>query len=120
MINEIKNDSVGARDISAQELLDLISAGKSVRVVNVLNKEYYQKCHIVGSDSVPYNDLKKAAESWKKNEHIVVYCASKDCPLSGQARDLLIALGFTNVQAYEGGIAEWRALGHPVEGECKR
>lgn len=118
MVNEVKNNR--SRDISAQELLDLVNQGKSVRVINVLAKEYYQKCHIVGSDSVPYAELKKAAESWSKSDHIVVYCASKECPLSGQARDLLTALGFTNVQAYEGGIAEWQEKGYPVEGECKK
>jgi rhodanese-related sulfurtransferase len=44
----------------------------------------------------------------------VTYCAGDDCHASAEGAKQLAALGFT-VQAYEGGISEWKAAGYPTE-----
>jgi len=87
-------------------------------VINVLPEEHYQDCHIKGSINIPLDVLGPYAENLNKNITIVVYCASHQCSASRNAWHLLHDMGFENVMAYEGGMAEWYGQGLPVEGMC--
>jgi rhodanese-related sulfurtransferase len=85
-------------------------------LINVLSPEAYEDCHIKGSINVPLDTLAEYSEKLPKNAEIIVQCASYVCPMSRRAWRLLKDKGFTNVKAYEGGTAEWYALGLPTEG----
>ena len=87
-------------------------------VVNVLPKESYNDCHIIGSINVPLDTLKEYSHGLKRETPIVVYCASYVCSASRSAWHTLNEMGFSNVWAYEGGMAQWCQLGYPVEGSC--
>jgi rhodanese-related sulfurtransferase len=89
-------------------------------IVNVLDKEYHDDCHIKGSIHVTVDDLEKKAASWDKNSEIVFYCTNFYCTSSGWAADQATKMGFKHVYAYEGGMAEWYQKGYPVEGQCKK
>jgi rhodanese-related sulfurtransferase len=91
---------------------------KNLKVINVLNPEYYADAHIKGSMNVPLEELKDFALSTAKDTPIVVYCASYMCPSSAQAWHTLHELGFEHVYAYEGGINEWYHAKLPVVGPC--
>jgi len=90
-------------------------------IVNVLDKEYYDDCHIKGSINVPFENLKSYAKAnWDKDTtEIVVHCTNYKCTASAAGWEMLHALGFKKVFAYEGGTAEARQVGIPVEGPCK-
>lgn len=88
-------------------------------LINVLPQINFQDCHIPGSIHIAMADLEREAAKLDKNQEIIVYCASYECPLSRKAWHLLHDLGFTNIRAYEGGMREWSQLGFPVEGGCK-
>lgn len=88
-------------------------------IINVLNKESYQDCHIKNSISVPLEQLESYAQKLDKNQEIILYCARYECPLSRKAWHVLNKLGFKNIRAFEGGMAEWKAKGYPAEGACK-
>ena len=90
-----------------------------VLVINVLSKETFDDCHISGSLNVPLKGLKAAAQQRKKEQEIVVYCASYTCPASKEAFLVLKELGFINIEAYEGGMKEWKQKELPHVGECK-
>ncbi len=90
-----------------------------MKLINVLAKEAYDDCHITGSLSVPLVALAAYVKDLPKNTELIVYCAHYDCPASRKAWQLLTDLGFTNVFAYEGGIAEWHQKGYPTEGSCE-
>ncbi len=92
---------------------------ENVRVINVLSPETYADCHIKGSLNIPYDSLIEYTKNFPKDTEMVVYCASYVCPMSGRAATLLKDQGFTNVCAYEGGAAEWVALGYPTEGPAQ-
>lgn len=92
---------------------------KKLLVINALAKKYYTDCHIVGSISVPLDTLAQFASPLEKDTPIVVYCASYHCPVSEKAWRILHSLGFTNVVAYEGGMAEWAQKGYLLEGACQ-
>ncbi len=90
-----------------------------MKVINVLSPEVFKDCHIKGSINVPFDELDAYAQTLAKDEEIVVQCASYVCPMSRRAWKLLHDKGFINVKAYEGGTAEWYALGLPTEGPAK-
>jgi rhodanese-related sulfurtransferase len=89
-------------------------------VFNVLAPEVFHDCHITGTLNVPYAELADYVKDFPKNTEIIVYCASPICPMSRKAWQLLQELGFTNVRAYEGGMAEWYSLGYPYEGPAQK
>ncbi len=89
-------------------------------IVNVLDKEYFDDCHIKGSVHVPFGDLKEyALQYWDKdNTQIVIHCSNYSCGASFEGYKIVSQLGFKNVWAFEGGTAEAKEAGIPVEGPC--
>lgn len=86
---------------------------QSLYVINVLDKSNYDECHIKGSTSVPYAEIKSWAQSIPKDTEIVVYCANYACTASGFGAQQLIDMGFDSVWAYESGMHDWHAKGFP-------
>jgi len=95
---------------------NMMASKRRLRVINVLDPEYYADAHIKGSINVPLKELKDFAQHTDKQTPIVVYCASYECPMSKQAWHVLHELGFQDLYAYEGGINEWYRGGFPTEG----
>lgn len=89
-------------------------------VVNVLGPKEYEDVHIKGSINVPLENLATAAQSWPKEVKVIVYCANYMCTASADAARTLTKQGFTDVLAYEGGVAEWKQKGFPVEGPAQQ
>lgn len=87
------------------------------RLWNVITRDYFKpEKNIPGSKWIPVTDLSKELPGLdvKKDEAIVVYCGSFQCPSSKQAAQLLSKEGYTNVSAYEGGLADWKEGGLPL------
>lgn len=89
-------------------------------VVNVLDKEYYDDCHIKGSIHVPYEKVADFAATVDHEAELVFYCSNYMCTASGAAAQELMDLGFKHVWAYEAGMAEWYQAELPVDGPCKK
>lgn len=87
-------------------------------IINVLSPDTYEDCRIKGSINVPVDKIEEYAKKLDKNTPIVVYCASYSCPASSRAWHKLKNMGFTNIKAYEGGMAEWKQKEYPLEGSC--
>lgn len=90
-----------------------------VIVLNVLSKEQYDDCHIKGSEHVALDELENFVQNIDKDADIIVYCSNYQCSASEWACQTLLKLGFKNVHAYEGGMAEWLSMGLPSEGPCQ-
>jgi|GEM_PF-1060000 len=93
---------------------------QSLYVLNILDKQWHNDCHIAGSINVPFAELEEFVRDKDKDTEIVVYCSNYQCVASEQAYKILTKMGFTNVWAYEGGIAQWFQMGYPVSGACKK
>lgn len=91
---------------------------QKVMVINVLGKEYFNDCRIKGSISVPIHDLKLFVDVLDRAQPIVVYCANYHCNASREAWYTLDEMGFSNLWAYDGGVADWKQAGLPTEGPC--
>ncbi len=87
-------------------------------VVNVLDKELYDDCHIKGSIHIPFDQLKDAPNIIDKNAQVVCYCSNYMCGASSAARKKLIEMGYKKVYVYEAGMAEWHQKGFPVGKNC--
>lgn len=96
------------------------SSNKSdLLVINVLDKELYDDCHIPGSVQVPMMDVQKHVASLPKTTKIVVYCSNHACTASPYVVKKLKKDGFENVWDYDAGMAGWYQAHYPVEGPAK-
>ena len=105
------------KTLSTEELLQRLQQGNSFQFWNVLTDEYFNGEMIPGSRHVPLDRVARevSQEQIAKDAEIVVYCGGPKCPQSLQAAQKLAELGYTNVQAYEGGLEEWKHAGQKIE-----
>lgn len=92
-------------------------------VVNVLDADYYNDCHIKSPHSINLDleDLDAFAQTLDPEKaEVIFYCSNYMCTASGFAAKMLMQKGFKNVWAYEAGMADWYQKGLPVEGPCKK
>jgi len=77
--------------------------------------------HIPGARSLPFDlaaDLLASMQiELARNQPLITYCARNDCDEGLELALFLRHIGFTNVQLFAGGLAEWRAAGGAVEVE---
>jgi len=106
------------RIINRDELQDMIKIPDSnVKIVDVLPEDRFQQEHIKGAISLPVGKIDKyAGQRLNQDDHIIVYCANRQCQASPKAAQMLAAKGFKNIYDYEDGLADWKAAGLPVEG----
>jgi rhodanese-related sulfurtransferase len=106
------------RIMDRAELKKRLDAKERFHFWNVLTKDFYHEDkNIPGSKHVPQDTLTAETVAKmvpRKDEPIVTYCGGTQCPQSKQAAEKLVALGYTNVSAYEGGIQDWAEAGLPL------
>ncbi len=103
------------------------ATNKALKIVSVNDEDVYKDAHIKGDIRIPYEkitNLEQVTEGWDKNTPVVVYCTDYACTASKTFAKALMEHGFTNVAAYEGGIAEWYQLNlkdksYPFEGPAQ-
>jgi rhodanese-related sulfurtransferase len=93
-------------------------------IINVLDKELYEDSHIFGSVQCDIDNLDNFLKNISKRAVLIFYCANYLCKSSFEAAKMAKELGYENVFAYEGGIAEWYQRGKSndefrVSGPCK-
>ncbi len=105
------------RTISTDELQVRLRDRTGLEFWNVLTDDYFTGEFIPGSRRVPLDQVGREAAKARlaKDAEIVVYCSGPGCPQSRLAAEKLSALGYTNVQAYEGGLTSWKNTGLPLE-----
>ena len=105
------------KQITRDELVRIKESGEKFKLVDVLPRDNFEKEHIHGAISLPLADIeKKAAKLLKKDEKIVVYCASFECKASTMAAEKLIGLGYKDVLDYKGGLKDYKEGGLNLEG----
>jgi rhodanese-related sulfurtransferase len=106
------------KTITAQDLKNRLDSGEDTVLVNTLSNEYFQQQHIPGSINIPTEEIESRAEKelLRKDQDIVVYCASPTCQASPAAARKLEEMGYTNVYEYSGGLQGWDEAGYPFAG----
>ena len=95
-------------------------AEENIVLMNVLDKEYFDDCHIPGSVNVPVDKVDEYIKTLSKDDTIVVYCTNYACTASGSVAEELVNHGIKKVYAYEAGITGWFSAGYKCDGECKQ
>lgn len=104
------------KTIDRKELEEKLDNG-DVTLIEVLDKEEYERNHIKGAINVPLSDIGKEIKGkFDLDQEIVVYCADSDCGASPKAAEKLDKLGFENVYDYDGGKKDWQETGNPMSG----
>ena len=103
--------------VSRDEIRSLIDSGEKIAIIDTLPRAEYEEGHIPGALSMPLQELRKLAPKIlrDKDQQIITYCGSSDCPLSTRAAEELEALGYMNVSEYIGGKDDWEAGGLDLE-----
>jgi rhodanese-related sulfurtransferase len=91
----------------------------NLMIVNVLDKDSFNDCHIKGSINIMLDGLEEFAAKIDKSREVVVYCSNYLCSTSEFAAKKLKSFGCKHVYVYEAGLAEWYQKGLPVEGPSK-
>jgi rhodanese-related sulfurtransferase len=102
----------------SSNVLDNLDPESGLALVNVLNPDVFDEKHIPNSVNIPLSEIDQFERRFSKEKDIVVYCASADCDASRRAASALSQRGFSNVSAYEGGIADWEQAHQPIEGRA--
>jgi len=93
-----------------------VSPGSTL-LLDVRDREDYEKEHIYGAVSVPVAELSKLVKKhFSRDQEIVVYCTSFECPASTRAAHILEKMGYKYVSDYKGGLLDWKVAGFLTEG----
>lgn len=87
-------------------------------VVEVLEAENYSESHLPSAINVPWGaefDRQIQERIPDKQQEVVVYCSDRQCAASTKAARAMEHLGYTHVEHFPGGKAEWRAAHLPLE-----
>lgn len=102
-------------DISHDELKKAIADGK-VTVIDVNGTDSYKQGHIPGAINYEAKKADLAALLPKdKNALVVAYCGSPACGAYKAAADAAVALGYTNVKHYSGGLSGWKSKNETLD-----
>lgn len=98
-------------DIAHDELKAAVAAGK-VTLLDANGSESYTQGHIPGALDFESVERSLAAKlPADKSALIVAYCGGPQCMAYKEAAAAAVALGYTNVKHYSGGISGWSAKG---------
>ncbi len=86
-------------------------------IVDVLPRASYDEGHVPGALSLPVAEIPARARMVLPDPHaeICLYCASLTCNAAERGASMLRDLGYTRLQHYHGGLADWREAGLPLE-----
>lgn len=89
-------------------------------VINVLDPDYYQDCHITGSINIPFEHIEERMKSLSKKDSYVFYCSNYACTAAPFAAEMLKNSGFADVSVFPGGIVQWYQKGYPCTGRAAK
>ena len=94
--------------VTPHELISLIDSGLAPVILDVRSEEEFRSGHVPGAVSIPFNEIRKRAESIPagKNDAVVLYCGHG--PRAWIAGTALKRLGFTRIEYLRGHMRGWR------------
>ena len=97
--------------VDASELLD---DGTDRILIDVRTPEEFDEARLDGALLIDFyrDDFEAAIDELDRDQAYVIYCRSGN--RSGQAREIMAQLGFTDVADIDGGILAWDADGLPT------
>lgn len=104
------------RFISIEQLLEMQENNEKFKLVEVLGEDGFKQGHIPGAINIPVDKLQaEAGKKLKKNDTIVVYCASYTCHASTNAARILLKMGYKKTLDFKGSKKAWVDAGFELE-----
>jgi rhodanese-related sulfurtransferase len=103
----------GLEGMSRAAIMKKAKAGE-VTVLDVRPSAEYAAGHLPHARSLPLDELKKRLAELPRDTPVVAYCRGPFCLMARDAVELLRRRGYRAFHLTDG-VAEWRALGLPVE-----
>lgn len=100
--------------VAMDDLVERVRRGEVV-VIDVRPPEEFEAAHLSGARSLPLAALDAAIGELPRDRIVVAYCRGPYCVLAEEAVKRLRYVGI-DARRLDGGLPEWRAAGHPVEG----
>jgi rhodanese-related sulfurtransferase len=97
-------------DVSVQEAAQRRDQGSYI--LDVREPQEWAEYHIPDSTLIPLEELPGRLSEIPQGREIIVVCRTGN--RSAQARDILLAAGYTHVTSMTGGLTQWRAQGYPT------
>ncbi|MFQ5636171.1 MAG: rhodanese-like domain-containing protein [Gammaproteobacteria bacterium] len=111
IFNELRIASGGLTAVPATQVVRLINSG--ARVVDIRDKEHFERGHIVDSTNVPAAELADGlGPKLEKAKSVVVVCDSGG--KSGQVVSTLRKKGVETVFSLQGGLGAWQRDNLPI------
>jgi len=113
MVPETKVKVFAVPEISIIDALAAIARGAVV--IDVRDRDVYEKGHIEGAVSVPLEELKRQAGDYAAldEQELVIYCG-EGSRLGPEGTRALIEAGHSSAKNLAAGYSGWKAAGHPV------
>jgi len=107
----------GAQRVTAEQVIELITANASLVIIDARRAEEHAKGHIEGSISLLDTDMTPqllARYLATPDTPVLFYCNGERCKRSGHAANKAVAWGYRRVYWFRGGWREWTAKELPV------
>ena len=87
--------------------------------VDARSVEDYQEGHIKGAVSLPIGQVEEKLsvflERYPPETSIITYCSGRTCQDSHHLAEVLMEMGYENINVFIDGFPGWEAEGHPVD-----
>lgn len=102
--------------IDADKVKNLYDTNAEMVVLDARTGHYFDGTTLPNAKWITAESTEEAilAAAPKKDGLVIVYCTSTQCPAGGWLADKLVAMGYTNVNKYAGGVQDWAAKGLPT------
>lgn len=120
MKSEASSTEVSKVNVWNATLVDVLTSLKEPErytLIDVRRRDAYDKGHIPGAVSVPWQEVESSAEEklldgLKPKQIVIVYCADTACSSAFlSAGKIADKLGVVNIGVYGGGLNEWSKCG---------
>ena len=109
-----RNTDAAVRVVEPAAAVELLDDESDRILIDVRTPEEFEEAHLDGALLIDFyrDDFESAIDELDRDASYVIYCRSGN--RSGQARQLMADLGFTDVADIDGGIVAWSAEGLPT------
>ena len=106
-------NATSTNDLSPAELRRRLDAAEPLQLVDVRETPEFAASRLAGTHLIPLGEIVSRAAEIDRSRPLVLICRSGK--RSGDARQKLAALGFSDIACLSGGLTAWEAAGFAVE-----
>src|SRR5262245_65859758 len=100
--------------MNSDALAALMASTMSHAVLDLRERGAYQRGHIFRTTALPRRELEFRLAALVPSPAVPIVLVDEDGTLAALARPTVVAMGYREVRALDGGLAAWRAAGRRI------